>query len=280
MKTIVITGCSTGFGRVTAFYLAERGWRVVATVRREDQIAELAREAAARGWTERLIPVLCDITHPADVQRLAQTVAGLGPGLDALLNNAGTGYAGPLELLPLETVRAQLEVNLFGHLAVIQALLPRLKAAHGTVMNVSSIGGRMTYPLFGPYHMSKFALDAMSEVLRLELAHFGVRVVTLAPGASPTAIWETGLRRVHDSLLYTQLGEYAALAAAMEPRALKIGASGFPPELFARTVLRILNSRRPAPVYFVPRSAALIVAARWLVPDRLWDWGVRQFLRW
>lgn len=280
MKTIVITGCSTGFGRATAFYLAERGWRVVATVRQEAHRAELLAEAAAKGWQDQLLPVICDITQAADVLRLAQTVAGQGTGLDALLNNAGTAYPGPLELLPLDYVRAQLDINLFAQLAVIQALLPALKAARGTLINVSSIGGRVTFPLYGPYHMSKFALEAMSDVLRLELAHFGVRVVTLVPGASPTAIWETGLGRAHDGAAFSESGEYGPLAATMEQNARESAGSGFPPELFARTVLRILNSRHPSPVYYVPWSVGLIVAARRLLPDRLWDWGVRRVLRW
>jgi NAD(P)-dependent dehydrogenase (short-subunit alcohol dehydrogenase family) len=280
MKTILITGCSTGFGRATALYLAERGWRVVATVRQETHRAELSAQAAANGWPDRLLPILCDITQPAGVDCLAPAVAEHGPGLDALLNNAGTAYAGPLELLPLADVRAQLEINLFAHLAVTKALLPALKAARGTIINVSSIGGRMTFPINGSYHMSKFALEAMSDVLRLELAHFGVKVVIVAPGSSPTAIWDTALRRTHGSPMFSDLGEYAALAAAIEQRARQSAAGGFPPELFSRLVLDILNSRRPAPIYFIPRSAGLIVAARRLVPDRLWDWAVRRMLRW
>jgi len=280
LKTIVITGCSTGFGRVTAFYFNERGWRVLATVRQEAHKGELLAQASAEGLGDRLIPVLCDITQPEDMERLARAVAEVGPGLDALVNNAGTAYAGPLELLPLSEVRAQLEINLLGHLAVTQALLPALKAARGTLINVSSIGGRIAFPLHGPYGMSKFALEAMSEVLRLELAHFGVKVVIVVPGASPTAIWDTSLRRAHASAMFSDLGEYAPLAVAIERRAKQSAASGFPPELFARTVWHIVNSRQPAAVYFVPRSAGLIVALRRLVPDWLWDGVVRRILRW
>ena len=279
-KTIVITGCSTGFGRVTALQLAEHGWRVVATVRREADRLDLLAEAAARNVSERLLVVLCDITLPADVARLAQSVHEMASGLDALLNNAGTGYGGPLELLPLADVQAQLEVNLYGHLAVTQALLPDLKAARGTLINVSSIGGWLAFPLYGPYHMSKFALNAMSEVLRLELAPFGVKVVIVAPAASPTPIWETGLRRIHASSVFSNMGDYARLADAMERRARQTAASGFPPELFARTVLRILNSRRPASLTYVPAWAGLMVAGRRLLPDWLWDWGVRRVLGW
>jgi NAD(P)-dependent dehydrogenase (short-subunit alcohol dehydrogenase family) len=195
VRTIVITGCSTSFGRVTAFYLAERGWRVLATVRQEAQRAELLAAAAAKGLQDRLSPFSCDITLPADVQRLAQRVAEQGAGLDALLNNAGTNYPGPLELVPFDYVRAQLDINLFAHLAVTQALLPALKNARGTVMNVSALGGHVALPLNGPYNMSKLALEAMSELLRVELAHFGVKVVIVVPGASPTPIWETSRRR-------------------------------------------------------------------------------------
>jgi NAD(P)-dependent dehydrogenase (short-subunit alcohol dehydrogenase family) len=279
-KTIVITGSSTGFGRVTAFFLAERGWRVLATVRQEAHRAELLAEAATKGLQDKLIPVICDIMRVEDVARLAQVAAELGPGLDALVNNAGTAIAGPLELLPLDDVRAQLEINLLAQLAVTQALLPLLKAARGTIINVSSVGGRVTFPMHGPYHMSKFALEAMSDVLRIELAHFGVKVVIVAPGASPTAIWDTALRRAHDSPMFSDLGEYATLAEAIELRAKRSAAGGFPPELFSRTVWDILNSRRPASIYFVPRSAGLFIAARRLLPDRLWEWAVRRILRW
>jgi NAD(P)-dependent dehydrogenase (short-subunit alcohol dehydrogenase family) len=128
--------------------------------------------------------------------------------------------------------------------------------------------------------MSKFALEAMSEVLRLELAHFGVKVVIIAPGASPTAIWDTALRRAHGSSMYSSLADYTTLAAAIEQRAHHSAATGFPPEVFARTVWEVLNRRRPAAIYFVPRSAALMVAVRRIVPDWLWDWAVRRTLRW
>src|SRR2546425_9529297 len=124
MKTIVITGCSTGFGRATALHLAGRGWRVVATLRSEADRANLVAEATAKGSQGWLIPVLCDITRPEHVEHLRRTVAEHTATLDALLNNAGTSYAGPLEIIPLDDVRAQLEVNLIAQLAVTQALLP------------------------------------------------------------------------------------------------------------------------------------------------------------
>lgn len=180
-KTVVIIGCSSGFGRVTALHLARHGWQVFATVRQESDQASLLSEAMAiaRSSSGRLVPVRCDITNAEAVTALSQTVAAATPRLVGLVNNAGAAFPAPLELLPLDALRAQLEINVVGHLAVTQALLPFLKAGGGTIINVSSESGRVVFPITGAYHMSKFALEAMSDVLRIELAPFGVRVVVL-----------------------------------------------------------------------------------------------------
>jgi NAD(P)-dependent dehydrogenase (short-subunit alcohol dehydrogenase family) len=277
-RTVVITGCSTGFGHVTALHLARGGWRVFATVRQEAHMARLSDEAVSHGLEDRLIPLLCDITQQPSIDRLHQEVAKHTPVLDALVNNAGTGYPAPLELLPVSDLRAQLEVNLVGHLAVTQALLPLLKAARGTIVNVSSISGRVAYPINGAYSISKFGLEAMSDVLRLELAHFGVKVVVIEPGSSPTAIWETSLQRGRG--LVDGASAYAPLAAAFEQLAAREAAGGFRPGLFADTVQRIIESPRPAARYPVPGSIAVLIALRRLLPDWLWDLGLRRFLRW
>ena len=276
-KTIVITGCSTGLGRATALHFAALGWQVWATVRKA---ADAENLAAAAPPGASLTPVLCDITNSVQVTALAQQVGAAGSGLDVLVNNAGTGYPGPLELLPLEELRAQLEINLVAHLGVSQALLPLLKAARGMLINVSSVGGRVAYPLNGPYHMSKFALEAMSDSLRVELAPFGVRVVVIEPGSSPTAIWETSIARGLDSAARERAAVYAPLIESVRKAALAGAESGFPPEQFARLVERIANSRRPAPRYTIPGFISWIIFARQHLPDRLWDWGVRRVLKW
>lgn len=198
-KTMVITGCSSGLGRATALHFAALGWQVWATVRKEADLTSLLVEAMSQGWGERLVPVLCDITQAEQVARLARVVADATPTLDVLVNNAGTGYPGPLEFLPIADLRAELELNTLAHLAVTQALLPLLKPARGTLINVSSVGGRIVYPINGAYHMSKFALEAMSDALRVELAPSGVRVVIVEPGSSPTSIWTTSLERGQSS---------------------------------------------------------------------------------
>lgn len=280
MKSMVITGCSSGFGRAAALRFAARGWLVFATVRKEADQARLLVEAMAKGWQDRLRPVLCDITNAAHVAHLRGEVASAAPQLDALVNNAGTAFPGPLEFLPLEELRAQLEINLIAHLAVTQALLPPLRAAKGTIINVSSVGGRIAYPLMGAYHMSKFALEALSDVLRVEVAPFGVKVVVVEPGSSPTAIWETSLGRASGDDAASRVADYAPLAATIRRLALAGARRGFPPEDFAALAEHILGQHNPAPRYVLGRSVRLYVLARRLLPDRLWDAILRRALRW
>ena len=277
VRRIVITGCSTGLGRATALRMVRAGWQVTATVRKDADAASLRAEAASPD----LHVIVCDITRAEDVDALRQAVAAGGNGLDALVNNAGTGYPGPLELQPLDELRAQLEINTVAQLGVTQALLPMLKAARGTLINVSSIGGRMVFPGNGAYHMSKWALEAMSDGLRIELAPFGVRVVVIEPGSSPTAIWDTSLNRARASAgQVREWGDYAPLVGAVERLALRGAAAGFAPERFADLVLKIVTSRRPRTRYALPAGAGLTIWLRKWLPDTWWDWGVRQMLGW
>src|SRR5437660_420728 len=199
-KTIVITGCSSGFGRISALELAKRGWHVFATVRKEADQADLLAEAATLGCKENLTPLLGDITQTEQVAALTQTVKEQlatmqTNSLDALLNNAGTASGGPIELVSLDDMRALFEINVIAHVAVIQHFLPLLKEARGTIINVSSVSGRIATPVTGVYSASKFALEAISDALRVELAPFGVRVVLIEPSSSPTNIWKTSIQR-------------------------------------------------------------------------------------
>lgn len=281
-KTIVITGCSSGFGRITTLHLAKQGWRVFATVRKESDAASLLVEAMAQNVRDQVVPVLCDVTNAAQVAELGRTVAAATPRLEALVNNAGTAFPGPLELLPLETLRQQLNLNVVAHLGVTQVLLPLVKAARGVIINVSSQGGRVVFPITGAYHMSKFALEAMSDALRLELAPFGVKVVVIQPGSSATAIWDTG--RKHGEAALGGLensGAYQPLVNAIMAQAFaKQKGTGFHPQLFADTVQKILNSPNPATRYAIPARSARMIALRTLLPDKFWDWFVRRTLKW
>ncbi len=275
-RTILITGCSSGFGRATALHLARRGWRVFATVRTEPDRQSLLAEAAG-------LPVdvsLCDVTVPAQIAGLLQAVRAATPTLDALLNNAGTAYPAPLELLPLADLRRQFEINVVGQLAVTQAALPLLKAARGLILNVSSMGGRVAFPITGAYHASKFALEALSDSLRIELAPFGVKVVVLEPGGSPTAIWGTGEKNAGTALTDPGVAAYRPLVERYLRLAHASARDGFPPEQFAALVERILNEPRPRARYVIGRGAARNLLLRRLLPDAWWDAILRRLFRW
>ncbi len=291
-KAIVITGCSSGFGRCTALELAERGWRVFATVRKDADRESLLAEAARRNCRENLTLLLCDITCNDEIISLAQEVEALlrsasgesensEPRLEALLNNAGSAYGGPVELMPMEHIRAQFELNVFAQVAVIKAFLPLLKAGHGTIINVSSISGRISVPITGVYSASKFALEALSDALRIELAPFGVHVVLIEPASSPTSIWKTSMQRSMETLVgHKDDGPYMRLLQMAEKSVEQSSKTGFPIQKFADTVVRILASRRPHARYGVPASANILMLARRLLPDALWDRLIHLALKW
>jgi NAD(P)-dependent dehydrogenase (short-subunit alcohol dehydrogenase family) len=280
MPSILITGCSTGFGRVTALHLLARGWRVIGTVRKVADRESLRADASAAGVASNLTVVIADITQPDDVAGLKQVVAERAASLDALLNNAGTAFPGPLELLPIDDFRAQLEVNVVAQLAVTQAVLPFLKTARGTIINVSSVAGRIASPLVGAYNASKFALEAMSDVLRLELIPFGIRVAVIEPGSSPTAIWKTSGDRQAAVAGRGDIAPYAKLVERLRAFADQAERTGFPPQVFADLVEHILNQDRPKPRYAIPGDIRRRLLIRKLVSDRMMDRLIRRALNW
>jgi len=279
-KSIVVTGASSGFGRATAMWMLAEGWQVFAMVRKAADQDALVDDAEKAGWAERLTVVICDITRAEDVRALADAVATKTGRLDALVNNAGGAWAVPLELLPVDDLRAQFEVNTVAQHAVTQALLPSLRAARGTIINVSSIGGQFSAPGNGAYSASKFALEALSDALRVELAPFGVRVVLIEPAASRTDIWETSTARVQPMLDAHAAGEYALLLRSFAQLARRQEASGFPPRRFAALVARILATPRPHARYAIPPYYGALLAVARFVPARLRDAMMRRALHW
>ncbi len=289
-KTIVITGSSSGFGRCTALELACRGWHVFATVRKEADRESLLAEAAQRNCQEHLTPLLCDITHEDEVMALEQQVEILLRGLpgeqdvpriDALLNNAGSAYGGPIELMTMDDIRAQFELNVFAQVAVTKAFLPLLKAGRATIIYVSSISGRISIPVTGVYSSSKFALEGLSDALRIELAPFGIHVVLIEPASSPTSIWNTSMQRSMGTLAeHRESGPYMRLLQLAEKSANQASKSGFPIQKFADTVVRVLSTPHPHARYGVPRSATALMLLRRLLPDALWDRLIRLAIRW
>jgi NAD(P)-dependent dehydrogenase (short-subunit alcohol dehydrogenase family) len=245
LKTVLVTGASSGIGAACAVRLRDRGWRVLAGVRRAG--------TAPEGTEEMLV----DVTEPSPLEL---------EELQGLINNAGIAVAGPLEFLPPEELRRQLEVNVVGQLRMTQLCLPALRAAHGRVVNMGSISGRNALPFLGAYAMSKFALEAMTDALRIELAPWGIHVAIVEPGTIKTPIWtrERPQPPPEAAPLYgVRIDAFRRLAVAR-------GTSGAPPEAVADAVEHALTAARPRTRYLVGRDAKLRARVERL-PDRIRD---------
>jgi NAD(P)-dependent dehydrogenase (short-subunit alcohol dehydrogenase family) len=267
----LVTGASTGIGEASARHLASLGFRVFAGVRNQADADRLAGDA--------ITPLMLDVTDGATIDAAARAVGG---ELAGLVNNAGIAVSGPVEYVPIEEWRRQLEVNLLGQIAVTQALMPALRASRGRVVNVSSIGGRVALPLAGPYAASKFALEAVSDSLRREVSRFGVKVSVIEPGGIATPIWGKGLEAA-DALMAGVPPEaeelYGELADALRAEAQRLATEGLPPSAVAEEVGRALTARRPRTRYLVGRDAKLRARIAALLPDRAFDALVARALK-
>jgi NAD(P)-dependent dehydrogenase (short-subunit alcohol dehydrogenase family) len=264
--TVVITGASTGIGRATALRLARAGFTVLAGVRREEDGADL------RAQDGRIEPVLVDVTDAGQIASLAARV-GDGP-LAGLVNNAGIAVAGPLEGVPIDLVRRQYEVNVFGLLAVTQALLEPIRAGHGRIVNVGSIGGRLDTPFVAPYSSSKAAVRSLSAALRRELRPWDIRVALVEPGALDTPIWrkgEEGSQEVIDALPERVRILYARPLAALVAATGKIAAGAGSPDEAAQAIEHALTAERPKAIYTVGRRARIQGALHSVLPARAFD---------
>ncbi|MFN2613100.1 MAG: SDR family oxidoreductase [Solirubrobacterales bacterium] len=267
----LVTGASTGIGRATALALSGRGFEVFAGVRKEAD-GEAVEDAAAGDLTSLII----DVTKPASIARAEATVSRMAGarGLAALVNNAGIAVAGPLELLPLDDFRHSLEVNLTGHLAVTQAMLPLLREARGRIVNITSIGGRIAYPFAGPYHASKWGLEAVSDSLRGELQPWGIDVIVIEPGSIATDIWTRGLDQAAETR--KKLGAegkrlYGPALDALEQTMRDADEAGIPAERVAKTIAKALTATRPKTRYLIGRDARGALTAKRLLSDRRFD---------
>jgi NAD(P)-dependent dehydrogenase (short-subunit alcohol dehydrogenase family) len=275
-ELIVVSGASTGMGAATAKELAGRGFLVLAGVRREIDADAL------RG--DGIEPLILDITVESDVAAVADRVTRdpRGRPLRALINNAGTGLNGPVEALPIAEWRRQFEVNLFGHVAMIQALLPSLRRSSGTVVNISSIGGKVALPTYPAYAGSKFAMEALSDSLRREVSGSGVKVTVVEPGAVKTAMAERGIAtadRLKAGMATDQLERYGALIDAMSNLSRSFDTDGVPAEHAAKVIAKAATAPRPRTRYTIGRDAAVLARLSRVVSDRFLDRVVRMILR-
>jgi NAD(P)-dependent dehydrogenase (short-subunit alcohol dehydrogenase family) len=263
--TVVVTGASTGIGEATALHLKDVGFDVRAGVRKDEDAERLSAQGVA--------PLRIDVTNGDSIIAAAAEV-GDAP-LAGLVNNAGIAVSAPVEFVPIEELRRQLEVNLIGQVAVTQAFLPALRQGQGRIVNVSSIGGRIALPLAGPYAASKFALEGISDSLRREVAQFGIGVSVVEPGGVKTPIWKKGTETAEQMAtgMPPEAGKlYGSMVEVLRRETVKIAEErGMEPEEVARVIGEALTSRRPKTRYLVGRDSKMRWAIAKRVPDRVFD---------
>ncbi len=268
IRTVVITGASSGIGRACALHMDRLGWRVFAGVRRQPDALSLSAEASGR-----LMPLLLDVTHRLSITTAAKLVAdSVGDaGLSGLVNNAGVPYGGPVEFLDLDEVRRLFEVNFFGVIAVTQAFLPLLRLGRGRLVNMSSLSGLIASPFISPYTTSKFALEALSDALRVELHPWNIHVALIEPGPIDTPIWNKSLDIVADLRHRTPQEGLHLYGTAIHNVERGLRPHGIPAGTVARAVAHALTSRHPNTRYPIGLDGKVVSVLR-LLPDRLRDW--------
>ena len=272
-ESVVITGASSGIGKACALRLDKLGLRVFAGVRKDTDAASLKQKASGR-----LRPLVIDVTIPESIESARDTVsAAVQPdGLFALVNNAGIPLGGPLEFLPLDDIRKALEVNLIGAIAMTQAFLPLLRTRGGRIVNMSSVSGLIALPFLSPYAASKFALEAVTDSLRVELRPWGISVSIVEPGDVATPIWEKGLRTM-DEVVKKFPPRALELYGPVRGMRERFKPHGIPPDQVARAVEHALLARRPKARYLVGLDARILALIRRL-PAGIRDWLIARQL--
>jgi len=269
-RPVLITGCSTGIGRATAERLVEDGWNVHATARKPEMLEDLARKGCK-------INAL-DVTDEGSMETAVAEVEKDGP-IGALVNNAGYSQSGAIETIPMDSVRRQFETNVFGLMRMCQLCLPSMREARsGRIVNLSSMGGKLTFPGGGVYHATKHAVEAISDALRFEVQEFGVDVVVIEPGLIITEFGETAsssIAAVEEHGPYEKFNEDVGrvTAGAYTGPMARFGAG---PEAVAAKISKALTARRPSTRYKVTPSARVMMGMRRVSTDRMWDRFVRS----
>jgi short-subunit dehydrogenase len=270
-KIVLITGATAGIGRTTALHLARAGHHVIATGRKPAELAKLKAEAGA----SKLDTVMLDVTSAASIAAAAVEVDQLtsGHGLDVLVNNAGFGVLGPTSEIDDAEMRRQYETNVFGLMNVTRAFLPKmLERRAGRIINVSSVGGRLTLPYFGVYNSTKYAVESLSDALRYELRPFGIDVSMIEPGVIRTnfeATAASGLGRFEGTAFEVAVAKYEQMSKMADRFASN-------PIVIAKAISRAVNARRPAARYVAPFSTNFVLLMKTVLPTRLWDWAMRK----
>jgi len=263
-KRVLITGCSTGIGRETALHLTRNGWSVIATARKPETLADLAEAGCET--------LALDVTDEVSMQA---AVEAAGP-LYGLVNNAGYSQSGAIESVELDSVRRQFETNVFGLIRMSQLVLPAMReAGEGRIVNISSMGGRLTFPGGGIYHATKYAVEAISDAMRFEVRGFGVAVVCIEPGLIKTEFGNAAVGSIAEgtgsSGPYAEFNAHVAEATAGVYEDGPLAKLGAGPDAVAAKIEKALTAGRPRARYRVTPSAHLAIAQRRIVSDRVWD---------
>jgi NAD(P)-dependent dehydrogenase (short-subunit alcohol dehydrogenase family) len=267
-RAVLITGCSSGIGAATAARLAAGGWTVYATARRPETLAELE----AKGCKALALDVVDDESRRAAVDAVVEAEGAVG----VLINNAGYSQSGAVESIPDERVRAQFDTNVFGPLALTRLVLPGMREqGWGKIVNVSSMGGKFTFPGGGLYHATKYSIEALSDALRFEVKDFGVDVILILPGLITSGFSNVTVREL-DAATEAD-GPYADFNRAVGETSVGVYEKGFlarlggPPEAVAERIEHALNARKPRARYTVTASAKALLALNAVLPDAGWD---------
>ncbi len=272
-KAVLITGCSSGIGRATALRLVRSGWKVYATARRPESLTEL-RDAGCE-------TLALDVTDEASMQAAVEHVEHAEGAVGVLINNAGYSQSGAIETVPLEAVRRQFETNVFGLVRLTQLVLPKMRAQRwGKIVNVGSMGGRLSFPGGGHYHATKHAVEAISDAMRFELRGFGIDVVLLEPGLITTEFGEAATASMADTTIagddpYATFNTtVGAVTKGAYDGPMKLLGGG--PDRVAKTIERAIKRRNPPARITITPSAKLTIGLRRMLPDRAWDAMMRQ----
>jgi NAD(P)-dependent dehydrogenase (short-subunit alcohol dehydrogenase family) len=281
-KIVLITGATAGIGRTSALHLARQGHHVIASGRKVAELAKLKEEFSAqpdqttsRGVAGKLDTLLLDVTSAASIAAAVIEVDTLtgGRGLDVLVNNAGFGVLGPTSEIDDAEMRRQYETNVFGLMNVTRAFLPKmLERRAGRIINVSSVGGRLTLPYFGVYNSTKYAVESLSDALRYELRPFGIDVAMIEPGVIRTNFEATavsGLGRFADTPFAVAVAKYEEMSKLADRFASN-------PIVIAKAISRAVSARRPAARYVAPFSTNFALLMKTVLPTRVWDWAMRK----
>ena len=267
-KAVLITGCSTGIGRETARHMAAKGWTVYATARRPESIADLA-DAGCR-------TLACDVTDEASMSACVAAVVEAEGAVGALVNNAGYSQSGAIESVAMDSIRRQFETNVFGLIRMSQLALPGMREqGWGRIVNVGSMGGKLTFPGGGIYHATKYSVEAISDAMRFEVRGFGVGVSCIEPGLIKTSFGEAAVGSIaegaQDGGPYAEFNAHVARATAGAYEGGPLAKLGGGPDAVAAVIERAISARRPRSRYKVTASARLAIGQRRLVSDRMWD---------